>query len=189
MGEQITDVNISEIYPYINSLMPGLGGAPISIFFTSAEEAGQYPIVKVKEEILVLEKEFKTLDREYLPYYRGVNYAEAFNNSNTATGDYSHAEGYNTEATGNFAHAEGFESKASGGCSHAEGTNTLANGMVSHAEGHYTVAYDEYSHVEGNQSVAFGRYSHAEGSAGGYILKDYSVASVDENSRKVFLSE
>lgn len=74
--------------------------------------------------------------------------AEIFNNYsyNIASGDYSHAEGYNTTARGDYSHAEGFYTTASGYYSHAEGRYTTASGVSSHAEGYFTTASDyQYS--------------------------------------------
>ena len=98
-------------------------------------------------------------------------------NKNTASGQYSHAEGYDTNASSNYAHAEGQLSSASGLCSHAEGYNTTASGQNSHAEGYacraqnnnaHAEGYQTYAksngcHSEGNSTTAQGSYSHAEG--------------------------
>lgn len=86
--------------------------------------------------------------------------------SNTAIGNYSHAEGYNTTASGAMSHAEGNDTVASGDQSHAEGNGTTASGYRSHAEGSGTVASGGYSHASGvatqagyyNQFVT-GRYN------------------------------
>ena len=48
--------------------------------------------------------------------------------SNTATGQYSHAEGQNTQASGSYSHAEGRGTIAFGNWSHAEGRDTIASG-------------------------------------------------------------
>ena len=83
--------------------------------------------------------------------------AEVFNYPyNKATGDYSHAEGYETNAKQDYSHAEGWASKAEGYGSHAEGYGSHAEGSYSHAEGYA-------SHAEGSNTYAFGDYSHAEG--------------------------
>ena len=81
--------------------------------------------------------------------------------SHAASGEGSHAEGYNTTASGSYSHAEGYYTTASGLCSHAEGDSTTASGKYSHAEG-LSTASGSYSHAEG-LSTAFGSYSHAEG--------------------------
>ena len=82
---------------------------------------------------------------------------------NTASGSYSHAEGYMTLASGYSSHAEGQNTIASGSSSHAEGQSTTANGSYSHAEGYTTTASGEYSHAEGERTIASGSSSHAEG--------------------------
>jgi hypothetical protein len=81
----------------------------------------------------------------------------------TASGLYSHAEGYQTQATGLASHAEGSTTVASGDYSHAEGISTNATGLYSHAEGNSTYATDDGAHAEGEQTTASGRYSHAAG--------------------------
>ena len=84
-------------------------------------------------------------------------------NANTATGYYSHAEGYETFATNNSAHSEGTQTIAEGDGSHAEGNNTTAHNHYSHAEGNGTYTGGRWSHAEGSGSVTIGDYSHAEG--------------------------
>lgn len=80
-----------------------------------------------------------------------------------ASNDYSHAEGYFTTATGQYSHAEGSDTRALGVTSHAEGNQTLASGSTSHAEGYLTTASGLGSHAEGHSTIASGAYSHAEG--------------------------
>ena len=81
------------------------------INFTSVEEVEQYPTITIKEELLIPERATKTIDKDFLPYYQGFNYGEAFNDlANQATGKNSHAEGTNTYAGGNSSHAEGIGS-------------------------------------------------------------------------------
>ena len=81
----------------------------------------------------------------------------------TASGDYSHAEGYVAEASGFYSHAEGKKTVARGNCSHAEGESTQATGTFSHAEGYFSLASGDRSHAEGELTKATGRHSHAEG--------------------------
>lgn len=81
----------------------------------------------------------------------------------TAQGNYSHAEGTFTVALGNSSHAEGNETHADGGAAHAEGSFTSASGDYSHAEGYQTTALGDYSHAEGGNNITRGEYSHAEG--------------------------
>ena len=102
-------------------------------------------------------------------YDNNVLKGEVFNsytgtNANTASGNYSHAEGYNTDALGNYSHAEGSSTTASGHQSHAECHSTTASGNYSHAEGSSTTASGNYSHAEGGNTTASGYWSHAEGS-------------------------
>ena len=91
--------------------------------------------------------------------------AEIFNDysGNTASGNYSHAEGSGTFAIGRFSHAEGITTVAKGDYSHTEGYNSRAEGTAAHAEGYTTKAIGDYSHAEGYSTNATGRYSHAEG--------------------------
>ena len=110
--------------------------------------------------------------------YESATGRQRFNYSgNTASADYTHAEGYgtkasalyshaegqNTTASGECSHAEGYSSEASGEDSHAEGWNTTAGGVASHAEGWNTIARGSNSHTEGTFSVAKSADSHAEG--------------------------
>lgn len=111
---------------------------------------------------------------------------------NTASGRYSHAEGWNTTASKNYSHAEGRSTIASGNHSHAEGNNTTASGGSSHAEGYQTEAAGDYSHAEGHYTQTFSSGEHAEGYWNkSYDSKDNSVRVIHsvgigsgENSRK-----
>ena len=73
---------------------------------------------------------------------------------NIASGDISHAEGFNTKAEEGYAHAEGAYSEASGIASHAEGFSAKARGDYSHAEGDTTISYGNCSHVSGYRTFA-----------------------------------
>jgi len=75
-------------------------------------------------------------------------------NANTASGDYSYAEGFHTSAAGANSHAEGDRSTASGESSHAEGTSTTASGRISHAEGLGTIANHVAQRASGAYNVA-----------------------------------
>ena len=116
--------------------------------------------------------------------------AEIFNNYslNTASGEYSHAEGDNTTASGNDSHAEGYATTASGASSHAEGNNTVASGFSSHVEGKGNTASGFYSHAEGVGTIASGLSSHAEGlntiatHAGQHVQGDYNILDDSANS-------
>ena len=83
-------------------------------------------------------------------------------NDNNASGQYSHAEGYQTTASGNWTHAEGCGTVASGENAHSEGAGTRATGGYSHAEGGGTLASGAQSHAEGASTQATGANSHAE---------------------------
>ena len=94
----------------------------------------------------------------------GYSGAHAEGQSTQATDDGTHAEGYGTIASSDYAHAEGNTTKANGYASHAEGGETQASGTYSHAEGFKSKALSNYAHAEGNTTQAKGSYSHAEGS-------------------------
>ena len=89
------------------------------------------------------------------------SHAEGF--KTTTLGNVAHAEGFMTTASDNSSHAEGYKTTADGNCSHAEGDETTASGESSHAEGMYTIASNDASHSEGKASIASGPISHAEG--------------------------
>lgn len=91
--------------------------------------------------------------------------SEIFNDYSytTASGDYSHAEGYATTASGDYSHAECRGSTASGNYSHAEGRGSTASNIGAHAEGSYATASGLFSHAEGSGTTASGDSAHAEG--------------------------
>ena len=70
---------------------------------------------------------------------------------------------FRTSASGSYSHAEGYCTVASGAASHTEGSDTSASGYYSHAEGYATKSFGDYSHAEGSESIAYGNSSHAEG--------------------------
>lgn len=119
---------------------------------------------------------------------------EIFNDysNNEATGQYSHAEGYNSSATGYRSHAEGDGTIAIGQASHAEGHNTTAKGIGSHAEGQETYAGSSYSHTEGFYTIAKNNSEHAQGknnvSNTGQSDSDKTIHSIgigiEESARK-----
>ena len=116
-------------------------------------------------------------------------YAVAEGSRTTASGDYSHAEGYSsyealdyitkdstekeiirewdgspfTLAFGSSSHAEGYNTLTIGNNSHAEGEYTHTIGVSSHAEGYITEATGDYSHAEGYLTTASGECSHVQG--------------------------
>jgi hypothetical protein len=77
-------------------------------------------------------------------------------NATTASGLYSHAEGWLVVASDDYAHAEGYLTTASALAAHAEGRETTARGNYSHAEGWLTTTIGSYSHAEGLNTVASG---------------------------------
>jgi hypothetical protein len=91
------------------------------------------------------------------------NYSHAEGFNSRAIGLYSHAEGTGTTASGQAAHAEGFQARAIGNNSHAEGQNTMAVGNHSHAEGLNSTTNGEGAHAEGGATIASGVFSHSEG--------------------------
>lgn len=103
----------------------------------------------------------------FTPIFIGVSKGggEVFNDyaNNTATENYSHAEGNATKASGYSSHAEGTKGIATGPESHVEGYECQAQGTHSHAEGGNTISKGQDSHAEGNKTTANGQNSHAEG--------------------------
>ena len=93
--------------------------------------------------------------------------------STSAEGAGSHAEGYGTQAIGQGSHAEGGYTFARGNLSHSEGFTTAANGLCSHTEGTQTAASGNYSHVEGIGTIATNQCSHVFGR---YNIVDRSIA-------------
>ena len=85
------------------------------------------------------------------------------NDTTTASGEYSHAEGGGTTASGYNSHAEGCLTTASGDYSHAECNYTTASGISSHSEGYNTAASGSFSHAEGEGTTASSAHQHAQG--------------------------
>jgi hypothetical protein len=75
---------------------------------------------------------------------------------NTASGQYSYAEGNYTTAAAHSSHSEGWFTIANGQSSHSEGNHTVTNKNDSHAEGKYTVTNNDSEHSSGqyNNSVS-----------------------------------
>ena len=93
--------------------------------------------------------------------------SETFNDyNNTASGNYSHAEGQNTVARGEATHAEGYRTQAINNYSHAEGKSTYAFGTGTHTEG-YNLSYDGLTTYK-----AQGSGSHIEGYCQGSVISD-----------------
>ena len=144
----------------------------VDIFGIILPKAGVYfaKMGSIRTYKLGLAPIIKKLDSKFLPddivgrKGAGTN-AEVFNDyddTNTASGDYSHVEGQGNTASGDYSHVEGRNNTTSGFGSHVEGVGNTASGLCSHAEGYQTTSY-EYSHAEGYYTLA-GYRSHAEGS-------------------------
>ncbi len=108
----------------------------------------------------------------------GSDQAVQFNNGGTLGGETffrydsvkkSISNGINVTASGFYSHAEGYYTIASGTGSHAEGSSTTANGFASHAEGENTQAIGDYSHTEG--------YNTTAGSNQGYLATTVTTGS------------
>lgn len=106
--------------------------------------------------------------------------AEVFNYfGNIASGNMSHAEGYNTVASGEISHAEGHRTNASGETSHAEGYQTNASGDRSHAEGYYTTASGRYQHVQGRCNIEDDSSVYAHIVGNGFVGKPSNAHTLD----------
>lgn len=104
----------------------------------------------------------------------------AIGNECEASGDYSHAEGYNTTASGGYgAHAEGSQTTASAFYSHAEGSNTQANGWASHAGGESNIAGYNHQMVVGeynsNKSTTLFEVGNGTGTFSEYRSNAFEV--------------
>jgi hypothetical protein len=103
-------------------------------------------------------------------------YSEIFNagssSTSTASGEQSHAEGYNTTAKGRFSHAEGGGSSAWGEMSHAEGYATYADDSYCHTEGRYTIARCAAGHAEGKSNTGQSDSIHEVGIGTDTVRKD-----------------
>lgn len=126
-----------------------------------------------------------TIDDESVTAGRG---AEVFNNYtiNKASGNYSHAEGFNTVASGNSSHAEGNNTVASGSYSHVEGCGTVASGDNSHAEGYHVEAL-AYQHAQGHYNsttIAKGGTSTGTGTGTAFVVGN-GTASAASNAFRV----
>ena len=118
-------------------------------------------------------------------------FSHAEGNGTTASNAASHAEGTVTTASGQFSHAEGRSTTASGYAAHTEGSSTAASGYASHAEGYETTASGQYSHAEGYNTTASGWYSHAEGegttASGGYqhVQGKYNIEDTEDKYAQI----
>ena len=81
--------------------------------------------------------------------------------TSTASGEYSFAEGYYTNASNNQSHAEGARTVASGQASHAEGGVTEAKNLAEHAEGMFNISIqDKTIHTVGIGVIGDNKNAH-----------------------------
>ena len=81
--------------------------------------------------------------------------------TSTASGEYSFAEGYYTNASNNLSHAEGMRTIASGQASHAEGGATEAKNRAEHAEGMFNISIqDKTIHTVGIGRLSDNKNAH-----------------------------
>lgn len=118
------------------------------------------------------------------------DYAHAEGTECSAGGVYSHAEGYMGNASGSMGHAEGRKCTASGYASHAEGTEAKAKGYASHAEGMGTIAGSSYQHVQGLYNIedTEGVYMHIVGNGGGSSLRS-NAHTLDKDGNAWFAGD
>ena len=121
-------------------------------------------VIVLSGDVIALEAKVDT-KMDKLPIYSGTGLNGLVYNfsGNTASGNYSHVEGYANRATNTASHAEGTGSLSSGGFAHAEGRNTQATQLAAHAEGTNTIAKGADSHAEGTNTIANNQSEHASG--------------------------
>ena len=153
--------------------------------------SGSVNVVKIPAEFLDIPDDVVVAGEGTGSTVQGLVGTEDPANSNSATGDYAHAEGgfvstnastgvttyYKNTASGQSSHAEGQSTTASGAVSHAEGAHTIASGGQSHAEGVHTTASGNQSHAEGVSTTASGGQSHAEGLGGTFTINNTTYTS------------
>ena len=61
----------------------------------------------------------------------------------------SHVEGRSNTASGNYSHAEGNNNVSNAWASHSEGTGTIASGENQHVQGRYNISNSNYAHIVG----------------------------------------
>ena len=87
-------------------------------------------------------------------------------------------------ASGDFSHTEGQSTIASGESSHAEGNNTIAFGKNTHAEGNYTYAARQGAHAEGGTSEIEVEVTDAIFQE--WISDTSDTSEIDDNSTSTF---
>ena len=119
----------------------------------------------INTDYSLLFSSYGNINTYYHPLMDGQNnitYNPSTNLLKLSEGKLAHGSYLNT-ASANYSHAEGWNTKTLGIGSHSEGQNTIAEGMYSHAEGGLTQAIGGWSHAEGSNCYAIGYASHAEG--------------------------
>ena len=115
-------------------------------------------------DLVIYEEEVKCLDSKYLENNLIIQNSISMGRVGNI-GTCSSAIGSGVTASGMFSHAEGYITEASGNSSHAEGSSTEAIGETSHAEGYWTKASSDYQHVQGKCNIedTEGKYAHIVG--------------------------
>ena len=116
---------------------------------------------------------------------RASAYASHAEGAAFASGDYSHAEGYNTEATNFYAHSEGDNTRAAGESSHAEGRSTIAASNQQHVQGKFNIpdSTGTYAHIVGNGSLGSQSNAHTlDWNGNAWYQGDVFVGGTDQNS-------
>lgn len=83
-----------------------------------------------------------------------TGYVQAGRKTNTTIGANATAEGFNTTASGMYSHAEGYWTQSTSTNSHAEGDNSVASNGTAHAQNYHTTASGANSSSAGNYTVA-----------------------------------
>ena len=149
----ILDTNVGTLQTDVGTLQTGVGTL-------------QTNVGTLQTDVATLEQTINNLPPGGVGQSTNQTGGERFNlyeSRNTASGDYSHAEGYMTQATGNYSHVEGSSNLAQGESSHVEGYDNKAIATGSHAEGRYCEANGIHSHAGGTRSKSAGSSSFAHG--------------------------
>ena len=83
-----------------------------------------------------------------------TGYVQAGRKTNTTIGANATAEGFNTTASGMYSHAEGYWTQSTGTNSHVEGDNSISSNSATHAQNYHTTASGNYSSAAGDYTVA-----------------------------------
>ena len=109
-------------------------------------------------EVSTLKYEVSTLKDEV-----STNYANRIGRSGTGAGSEIFNDYVNNTASGNYSHAEGYKTKASGNYSFAGGYNSTATGNYSFVFGNDAKAEMEYGVAVGYKTQSIGRHAIAIG--------------------------